>query len=64
MVATKEAVLVISNGEPHAIARRDDRSKKVIFYALKEMSIDEIEKLINKNETPTNRVEDGERINN
>lgn len=53
MKAIKEAVLVIHNGEPHAIARRDENSRKTIFYSLQEMGMEEIEKLLNKNEPPT-----------
>lgn len=49
MIAQKEAVLIIyQDEEPVAIVKRDDQSKKTIFYGLKEMCVDDIEHLINK----------------
>lgn len=45
---TKEAVLVFSNGEAQGIARHDEKLKTVVFYSLKRMGLDDIERLFNK----------------
>lgn len=52
MRAIKEAVLVLYNGdnEPLAFVKRDEVSKKVVFYSSSEMVMDDIEKLINKSD--------------
>ena len=59
MKIIKDVSLIISNGDPIAVARRDEKSKRVIFYELKEMDLDSIEKLLNKlNDGENKRVSD------
>ena len=55
MKILKDVNLIISNGEPVAIARRDEKSKRVVFYELKEADLDYIEKLLNKHYETNNQ---------
>ena len=48
MKIIKDVSLIISNGSTVALARRDEQSKRVVFYELKEADLDYIEKLLNK----------------
>ena len=54
ITAQREPTLVIKNGQPRAIVLRDDR--KITFYSLTEMGLEEIEKLLNK-DTSTNEAD-------
>ena len=47
MITTKEAVLIITkDNEPVALVRRDEASRKTLFYAIKEMALDDVEGLL------------------
>lgn len=50
-MTSKEPVVVVYEGEDAvAIVKRDTKSKKTILYALHEMDMDDIEKLLRKPE--------------
>lgn len=58
MKIIKDVSLIISNGEPLAIARRDEKSKRVVFYELREFDLDAMEKLLNKINADYKRISD------
>lgn len=58
---TKENVLLIQNAKLLAIARRDEKTRKLTIYAVEEVSMENLEKLFNhltgENESQNDRVQ-------
>ena len=48
--AKREPILVIGNGSPKAIVRRDETNRSITFYKLDPMTLEDIEKLFGSNQ--------------